>query len=147
MATFTSLRRAALLAAAALVLGSGGHPGRSHWTKNLDADELELVGFAGHVPDSAKPKVTAYFPKDSYAQGTTARLEITDRAADVKVQMFRAAMNAKRISASDVMTGPPVTGLRDLGAVVGSRTVAVHLEARWASGLYYPQLVAPRGRI
>ncbi len=71
MATFTSLRRAALLAAAALVLGSGAHHSRPDWTKNLDDDERSLVGFAGHVPDSVKPKVTAFFPNESYAVGST----------------------------------------------------------------------------
>jgi len=92
MATFTSLRRAGLLAAAALVLGSGAPHVRADWTKNLDADERNLVGFAGHVPDSAKPKLTAFFPQESYAIGSTAQLEITDRASDVRVQMFRAGM-------------------------------------------------------
>src|SRR3954453_6067736 len=129
MATYTSLRRVALVAAAALVLGSGSHAGRTDWTKNLDADELELVGFAGHVPDSAKPKVTAYFPRQSYAQGTTAQLEIADRAADVKVQMFRAGMSSKRVGASDVMTETAVPGVRALGPAVGSRTVSVELGA------------------
>ncbi|MFL5929322.1 MAG: N,N-dimethylformamidase beta subunit family domain-containing protein, partial [Gaiellaceae bacterium] len=147
MATYTSLRRVALLAAATLVLGSGSHVGRADWTKNLDADELELVGFAGHVPDSAKPKVTAYFPRQSYAQGRTAQLEITDRAPDVNVQMFRGGMSPKRITASDVITGNPVTSVRDLGPAVGSRTVSVHLGAAWASGLYYARLTAPGGRV
>jgi hypothetical protein len=101
------------------------------------ATTLELVGFAGHVPDSAKPKVTAYFPRQSYAQGTTAELEITDRVPDVKVQMFRAGMSPNRITANDLMTGNPVTGVRDLGPAAGSRTVSVHLGAGWASGLYY----------
>src|SRR5256885_4342855 len=104
MATFTSLRRAALLAAAALVLGSGAPQARVDWTRNLDADELDMVGFAGHVPDSAKPKITAFFPKQSYAVDSTAELQITDRAADVRIQMFRAGMNSRRIAASDVMT-------------------------------------------
>jgi N,N-dimethylformamidase len=147
MATFTSLRRVALLAAAALVLGPGSHDGRPDWTKHLDADELDMVGFAGHVPDSAKPKVTAYFPKESYATGTTAQLEISDRAPDVKVQMFRAGMNQARISASDVMTGKPVTGVRDLGSVTGERTVSVRLGAQWPSGLYFARLTAPGDRI
>src|SRR3954453_2954253 len=120
MATFTSLSRVALLGAAALVLGSGSHHGRPDWTKNLDADELELVGFAGHVPDSAQPKITAFFPHESYATGSTARLQITDRAGDVALQMFRAGMNSKRITASDVMTGKPVAAARDLGAVTGN---------------------------
>jgi hypothetical protein len=147
MATFSSLSRAALLAAAALVLGSGAPHGRTDWTKTLDADEQSLVGFAGHVPDSAKPKVTAFFPKQSYAVGSTARLEITDRASDVSVQMFRAGMSVKRISASDVLTGKPISGIRRLGSVDGHRTVAIRLGAHWPSGVYYAQLTAPGDRV
>jgi hypothetical protein len=147
MATFTSLRRVALLAAAALVLGSGAHHSRPDWTKNLDDDERSLVGFAGHVPDSAKPKVTAFFPKESYAVGSTAELEITDRASDVRVQMFRAGMDPKRIAASDVLTGKPFSKVRRLGAVDGRRTVAIRLGADWPSGVYYAQLTAPGDRV
>jgi hypothetical protein len=147
MATFTSLSRVALLAAAALVLGPGSHSSRPDWTKNLDDDERNLVGFAGHVPDSAKPKVTAYFPKESYAVGSTARLEVTDRASDLSVQMFRAGMAVKRISANDVLTGKPVSAVRRLGAVSGHRTVAIRLGADWPSGVYYAQLTAPGDRV
>jgi hypothetical protein len=148
MATSTALRRAALLAAAALVLGAAApHGQRPDWTSKLDADELELVGFAGHVPDSAKPKVTAYFPGQSYAAGSTAELEIADRASDVRIQLLRAGMNEARISANDVITGKPVTAVRAIGAVDGHRTVAVRLGARWPSGLYFVRLTAPGGRV
>jgi hypothetical protein len=147
MATFTALRRAALLAAAALVLGSGAHHSRPDWTKNLDDDERSLVGFAGHVPDSAKPTVTAFFPKESYAVGSTARLEIVDHASDLQVQMFRAGMSNTRIAASDVMTGKPVSAVRRLGSVSGHRTVAISLGAGWPSGVYYAQLTAPGDRV
>src|SRR6476469_7994012 len=87
------------------------HAHRADWTSKLDADELELVGFAGHVPDSAKPKVTAYFPAQSYAAGSTAELRIVDRASDIRIQVLRAGMSAARISANDVMTGKPVTAV------------------------------------
>jgi hypothetical protein len=147
MATFSSLSRAALLTAVALVLGSGVHHSRPDWTKNLDSDERNLVGFAGHVPDSAKPKVTAFFPKESYAVGSTARLEITDRASDLRVQMFRAGMTVKRIPANDVLTGNPVSAVRRLRSVNGHRTVAIRLGADWPSGVYYAQLTAPGDRV
>ncbi len=147
MSPISSLSRAALLAAAALVLGSGAPHGRTDWTKNLDADEQNLVGFAGHVPDSAKPKVTAYFPKESYRVGSTAELEITDSATELRIQLFRAGMSDRRIAASDVMTGRPVTAIRQLGAVAGHRTVSVQLGPTWPSGLYYAQLNAPGDRV
>ncbi|MDX6475689.1 MAG: hypothetical protein QOH95_1200 [Gaiellaceae bacterium] len=147
MATFTSLRRAALLAVVALVIGSGTHSSRPDWRKSLDADERNLVGFAGNVPDSTKPALRAFFPEESYAVGSTAQLEITDRAPDVRVQMFRAGMSIKRIAASDVMTGDPVTPIRPLGPVSGRRTVAIRLGADWPSGVYYAQLTAPGERV
>jgi hypothetical protein len=147
MATFTSVSRVALLAAAALVLGSGAHQSRPDWTKKLDDDERSLVGFAGNVPDSAKPKVTAYFPNESYAVGSTAELEITDRASDVRVQMFRAGMSITPITATDVLTGKAMSKVRRLGSVNGHRTVAIRLGADWPSGVYYAQLTAPSGRV
>ncbi|HEX4680114.1 MAG TPA: N,N-dimethylformamidase beta subunit family domain-containing protein [Gaiellaceae bacterium] len=147
MATFSSLSRVALLAAVTLVLGSGAHNGRPDWTKNLDSDERNLVGFAGSVPDSVKPKVTAFFPNESYAVGSTAELEITDRASDVRVQMFRAGMTVTRITANDVMTGKPVSAVRRLGSVSAHRTVAMRLGADWPSGLYYAQVTATGDRV
>jgi hypothetical protein len=147
MPTLTAFRRGALVTAIALVLGSATHDGRPDWVKKLDADELELVGFAGRVPDSAKPKITAFFPEESYARGTTARLRITDSASRVDIQVFRAGMSSARIAASDVMTGKPMTRAWSIGAVSGSRTVAVALSARWPSGLYFARLTAPGDRI
>ena len=147
MATFTQLSRAGLLAAGALLLSSACHHGRTDWHRNLDADERSLVGFAGNVPDSTKPKVTAFFPKQSYAVGSTAQLEIADRAPDVQVQVFRAGMSVKRIAAGDVMTGKPVTPVRRLGPVGGHRSVSIHLGADWPSGVYYAQLTAPGDRV
>jgi hypothetical protein len=148
MATSTSLRNVLLVAAATLVLGgSAASTDRPDWTKNLDADELELVGFAGRVPDSKKPSVTAFFPKESYAIGSSAQLEIDDRADDVHLQMFHAGMSNKRIQASDVLTGRAVSGVRAIGSVEGHRTVTIRLGANWRSGVYYARLTAPGGRV
>ena len=147
MATSTSLRKAALLAAVALVLGCGAsNSTRPAWLQNLDSDEVDLVGYAGHIPDSTKPKLTAFFPDQSYAPGSTAQLQIADTAASVTVQMFRAGTSFRRIAASDVMTGTPVGPARPIGSVAGSRTVPVRVGS-WASGLYYAQLTAPGGRV
>jgi len=147
MATSTSLSKAALVAAAALVLACGAsNSTRPAWMQNLDADELDLVGYAGHIPDSTKPKITAYFAQQSYAPGTTVRLRITDKAPSVTLQVFRAGTSFHRIPASDVMTGLPVARSRAIGSVNGDRTVPVRL-GNWASGLYYVQLTAPGGRV
>src|SRR5438876_1242586 len=125
MATSTSLSRVVALAAAALVLGSGAPAQRPDWTKQLDADELELVGYAGHVPDSRKPKITAFFVRGSYPVGGVAELQITDTAQQVSIQVLRAGTRTKRVAANDVMTGSPVTAVRPIGAVFGHRRISV----------------------
>ena len=150
MATSTSLSKVALLAVATLVLGLGSgapHFHRTNWRAKLDADELELVGFAGHIPDSTKPKVTAYFPEQSYTVGGTAQLRITDKASDVKLQILHAGADFHRVTANDVMTGRAATPVRDLGAVDGERTVSIRLGANWPSGVYFAQLTAPGSRV
>jgi hypothetical protein len=147
MATSTSLSKAALLAAAALVIGCGAsNSTRPAWLQNLDSDEMSMVGYAGHIADSTKPKVTAFFPNQSYAPGSTARLQIDDTAKSVKVQMFRAGTSFHRIAAFDVMTGLPVGPARTIGSVSGHRTVPVRM-GNWPSGLYYAQLTAPGERV
>src|SRR4051794_39243756 len=78
----------AALAAAASFLSSASQPVVAPaWIRGLDEDELELVGYTGHLPDSKKPKVTAYFVRESYPRGGTARLVISDSAQDVTVQL------------------------------------------------------------
>ncbi len=142
MATSTSLSRVAALSAVALVLGSGAPAQRPDWTKQLDADELELVGYAGHVPDSRKPKITAFFPRESYPVGGIAELRITDTAQEVSIQVLRAGTRTKRVAAHDVMTGSPVTALRQIGAVSGRRSISIRLGSTWASGFYFVRLTA-----
>jgi hypothetical protein len=130
-----------------MILASAGATStRPAWMANLDADELELVGYAGHVPDSPKPKVTAFFPHESYRPGENAQLRIADRATGVRIRMFRAGTSSRRIAASDVITGNPVTEGRPLGDVHGARTVPVRI-GDWPSGLYYAELTADGGRV
>src|SRR4030088_3160466 len=82
---------AALAALTILLLTPSASAQRTQprWMKDLDADELGLVGYAGHARDSKKPKLTAFFPRESYSSGTTAQLVITDKAENLSVQMFR----------------------------------------------------------
>jgi hypothetical protein len=142
MATSSTLSRVVALGAAALVLGSGAPTHRPDWTKQLDADELELVGFAGHVPDSKKPKLTAYFPRESYSPGAVADLQITDTAQNVAIQVMRAGTEAKRVRAHDVMTGAPMTAVHAIGPVAGRRNVRVQLGSDWPSGFYFVRLTS-----
>jgi hypothetical protein len=150
MATSNVLSKVALLGVAAIFIGlcSGASQiHRSDWTKQLDADELDLIGYAGHVPDSTKPKVTAFFPNQSYPVGGAAELHITDRARDLSLQIMHAGTDFTRVTANDVMTGTPVTAVRNIGSVTGDRIVKIRLGKNWASGLYFAQLTAPGARV
>lgn len=128
---------AALAAAIATVPSSSTH--RMPISPELDADELELMGYAGHVPDSKRPKLTATFPRESYAPGQTARLAISDRARNVSIQVFRAGGEATPTLANDVLLGSPVTSPRTIGSVENRRIVTVPIGA-WPSGMYFVEL-------
>src|SRR2546429_671081 len=85
---------------------------------------------------SSGPRITAFFPRESYAPGDVAQLEVTDHASRVSIQVLRAG-TVPRANANDVMSGSPVTPLRQIGAVAGKRAVSVRLGTRWPSGLYF----------
>jgi hypothetical protein len=112
----------------------------------LDADEIQLMGNAGKVPDSTKPKVTAYFDHESYHAGDRARLVVTDTASALSVQIMRAGGENEETIPHDVMLGTPVTQPASIGAVQGRRVVNIHIGA-WPSGVYFARLSAPGRRI
>ena len=114
--------------------------------EQLDADELQLIGFAGHVPDSKKPKVTAYFEHESYAPGASATLVVEDTAAAVSVQIMRAGGETEPTIPNDVMLGVAVTQPAPAGAVRGRRTLVIHV-GNWPSGVYFARLTAPGHRV
>src|SRR4051812_30442408 len=135
--------RAVLLGAALallLALPAASSPA-PHADPELDADELGLVGFAGRVPDSTKPKITAYADRESYPSGGTARIVIADRAFNVTLQVYRSGGEAAWTSANDRMFGTPVSKVRKVGASTGRRLVDVPL-GRWPSGVYFVRLAA-----
>jgi hypothetical protein len=132
----------ALATALILVVTASSHrPSRPGWTAGLDADELELTGFAGHVPDSVKPKLTAYFLRESYPRSGRARLVVTDSATDVTVQFFRAGGERSRTLANDQLRGAAMRPPMRIGDVRGKRIVPLVI-GPWPSGVYYAQLRA-----
>jgi len=133
-----------LLAVAVLCL-TAAHTQPAPRGGELDADELQLIGNAGRVPDSKKPKLTAYFEHESYGPGDHARLVVTDTAAAVSVQIMRAGGESEPTIPNDVMLGTPVTQPTRLGSVHGRRAFAIDI-ARWPSGVYFAQLTSG-GRI
>jgi hypothetical protein len=106
----------------------------------------ENDGDASMVRDSHRPAVVAAFPRESYRPGDVARLFVTGREREVAVRIFRAGTDPGRLTASDVMTGSPVSDTNLFGAVDGRRSIAVKLGS-WPSGVYYARLTAPGHRI
>jgi hypothetical protein len=136
----------ALLAALVAATAQNATTHRAPLGNELDSDEIGLMGFAGHVPDSKKPKVTAYFEQESYRPGDQARLVVTDTAPQVSVQIFRTGTEAEPTVPNDVMLGTPVTKIVPVGAVHGRRALSIHI-ADWPSGVYFAQLTAPGARV
>ena len=137
--TSTGLLRACLFAAIVLaVAGASGRLAtpRPHTVPGLDWDEIQLMGNAGRVPDSKRPKLTAYFDRESYARGDGAHLVILDSAEGVSVQIERA-----QTVPNDVMLGAPVTQPTPIGAVRGRRVVDVQV-GDWPSGVYFARLTS-----
>ena len=153
MATNTRISVAAAFCAAAIVaalpaataLVSPARPQVSAH-EQLDSDEIDLMGNAGRVPDSKKPKLTAYFEQESYRPGERARLVVTDTASPVDVQFFRAGGEAEATIPNDVMLGTPVSPVARLGSVEGRLAVSLRI-GDWPSGVYFAQLTAPGSRV
>jgi hypothetical protein len=144
MATHTFRLVAAVAAALALAHSASHAPAPA--AQALDGDEIELIGNAGRAKDSLKPKVTAFFTKESYGPGASATLVIQDTAARVIVQIFRAGEERRVSFAHDVMRGAPVGEPIRLGAVKGRRTVQLRI-GTWPSGVYFARLTAPGSRV
>jgi hypothetical protein len=106
-----------------------------------DGFELGFQGFAGRVPDTKKPKLTAYFTCESYRPGESARLIVTDTAPAVTVRFYRAGGEDRVTVANDVMYGTPVGRPVAIGAVNGRREIRFGIGS-WPSGVYFAQLTS-----
>ena len=147
MATGTQKRStfAVVLALFALLAWTAA-PQQRHEPEGLDSDEIGLMGNAGRVPDSTKPKVTAYFERESYRRGDSARMILIDNAAHVSVQVLRAGGESGPTLPHDVMLGTPVTAAVPIGAVDGRRVISIRI-GDWPSGVYFVRLRAPGARV
>jgi N,N-dimethylformamidase beta subunit-like protein len=105
------------------------------------SEEIGLIGFAGRVIDSKKPKLTAYFERESYAPGASALLVVTDTARGITLRMFRAGGENRPTLPRDVMLGTPVDRPVAIGSVHGRRVVSVRI-GDWPSGVYFARLVS-----
>jgi hypothetical protein len=152
MATNTHIRSGAAISIVALLaalVAASAHSRTTHSDRvggELDSDEIGLMGNAGRVSDSKKPKLSAYFEQESYRPGDQARLVVTDTAPQVSVQILRAGGETEPTLPHDVMLGTPVTKIVPVGAVHGRRTLAIRI-ADWPSGVYFAQLTASGSRV
>jgi hypothetical protein len=142
----TESRILAAAACAALIASLSSASAHVRAAEPLDADEIELMGNAGHVPDSKKPKVTAYFERESYRSGDLARLVVTDEASRVDVRIYRAGTESGPTIPNDVMLGTPVSASVAVGSVHGRQTTMLRL-GNWPSGVYFARLTAPGRRV
>jgi hypothetical protein len=147
MATVTRISTsAAVILLAATLLAPHPGPGTTPHQHELDGDETDLVGNAGHARDSLKPKLTAYFLRESYRRGDAARLVVTDHAARVFVQVVRAGGESEPTIPNDVMLGAAVTGTIASGTVEGRRIFTIRIGS-WPSGVYFARLTAAGSRV
>jgi hypothetical protein len=161
MATFTLIRTgaAALLlatAASALRAAAPSAPVTSArlavthiataGPSDLDGDEIDLMGNAGHARGSSKPKLTAYFQRESYRRGDAAELVVIDHAARVSIEIVHAGGEHAPTIPNDVMLGTPVTRTIVAGAVNGRRTFTIRIGS-WPSGVYFARLTAAGARM
>jgi hypothetical protein len=145
MATNTRIRYGVALAAmlAATLAASAPNHSKPAFGMELDSDEIGLMGNAGRVPDSKKPKLTAYFDHESYRPGDRAHLTISDTAVNVSVRFYRAGTEDQPTRPNDVMLGTPVSRPQQLGDVNGRLSADLRI-GDWPSGVYYARLTSGR---
>ena len=140
MSSRSGLVRAAGCLGAALALGSLGAAA----TQTLEPSRL--AGAVPRVAPSGRPTVPAAFTRESYRPAQAARLVIHSTARDVRVQVFRAGAERRRITTTDTMLGAAVTSTRRIGDVRRGQVVRVRVGA-WRSGLYFARITAAGGRV
>jgi hypothetical protein len=90
--------------------------------------------------------IEAFFPRESYRPGTTARLHFATTLGAVRLQIFHVGPERSRTVGNVQMRGVPVSSPVSLGTISAERTVRV-VVGDWPTGLYFAQLTAPHGRI
>lgn len=93
-----------------------------------------------------RPAVEATFERESYAPGSTATLEISDRARGLTLQVFRIGSGSRVARGNAGVTGIPTTGPRRLGPSSGFMRARIAI-GNWPSGLYFARLVSDGGRL
>ena len=107
-------------------------------------------GSASEVVPSFRPNdplaIEAYFPKESYRPGMTARLRFESRLRAVRLQIFHLGPEWGKTVGDMSMRGVPVTRPVRLGSIRAGGSTRVTI-GDWPIGLYFAQLTAKGGRI
>jgi len=90
--------------------------------------------------------IEAFFPRESYRPGVTARLQFVTSLAGVKLQVFHVGPEWAKTVGDMQMRGVAVTATTPLGRIVAGGSTRIPV-GNWPTGLYFAQLTAPGGRI
>ena len=121
--------------AAALLVGAPASPHREPVPEGRAPTPTELL-----------PAVEAAFPRESYAQGSTAKLVISNKARGLKLQVFHAGPERIVTRSDSTMNGVPVTPKVAIGSSRGRKLVTIRI-GDWSSGLYFARLSAADGLV
>ena len=113
-------------------------------TSSSEGDE-ELEGRAP-TEEELQPSVEAAFVHESYAPGSHASLVIYNKAAGIKLRLFRIGPERVHTVGNDELQGVLVTGTTKIGSSTGRRVVDIRV-GDWPSGLYFARLTAADGRV
>ena len=107
-------------------------------------------GSASEVVPSFRPNdplaIEAYFPKESYRPGMTARLRFASSLSAVRLQIFHLGPEWGKTVGNMSMRGVPVTRPVPLGPIQAGGSTRVTI-GDWPTGLYFAQLTGKGGRI
>lgn len=127
-----------------LPLGVSALTSASRPRTSVEADH----GLEGRAPTVIEltPAVEATFPRESYAPGSTATLEVWNKARGLSLQVFQVGPEHTRTVGNITMNGVPVTKPIAVGTSSGRKTIRVRIGA-WPTGVYFARLTAADGRL
>ena len=90
--------------------------------------------------------IEAFFLRESYRPGTTARLRFATTLQDVRLQVFHVGPERQKTVGNKEMRGVAVTAPVLIPRIGPGLTTPVDI-GNWETGLYFAQLTGPGGRI
>ena len=90
--------------------------------------------------------IEAFFPRESYRPGTTARLRFATTLRGVRLQVFHVGPEWQKTLGNKEMHGVSVTAPVLIPRIGPGTTAPVEI-GNWETGLYFAQLNGPGGRI